>query len=128
MKPLALTLFAVLTSAALALTPHPFRTTSDDLLRRFHADSRSCPVPADPEHLCFTVRAATVVDVAEALEAYVLERRGAIERSPWQAANGAYSVALLMADRSWGKLELWLVERPGKLVEGRFEHHPLRRE
>jgi hypothetical protein len=124
-----LPLLAVLAfgSFAFALMPHPYRTTIDALMQRFHATEIACTAPTVPEHYCFLVDVASVVDVAEALEAYLLEHVGAIERGAWSSANGMFSVPLLLADRSWGRVELWVGDRPGGGVMGRFEHTPKRR-
>jgi len=112
------------TAAANGLATTPFRAVVDTLLERFHAASRPCDLALGEGDVCFVVKPAQVAHVAAALEAFVGEQGGAVQRGAWTSANGAHRVVLTLSDEAWGSLELWLVERTDHVVEGWFERHP----
>jgi hypothetical protein len=109
-------------SGGLATTP--YRSLVDDLLERFHAVVRPCRMALDDADLCFLVQPAHVALLAEALEAFIVDHAGSVVRGSWTSANGAHRVILKLTDETWGALELWLAERPDRVVEGWFERRP----
>lgn len=125
----ALALVLLLTGAGAAassggLATTPFRPLVDDLLERFHGVVEACDLVAGAGDVCFAVKPGSVAQLAEVLEGVIGDQAGAVERSEWTSANGAHRVVLMLADESWGTLELWLSERPDRLVEGWFERRP----
>jgi hypothetical protein len=109
-------------SGGLATTP--YRPLVDELLERFHAVVRPCGMALDDADLCFLVQPAHVALLAEALEAFIVDHAGSVVRGSWTSANGAHRVILKLTDETWGALELWLAERPDRVVEGWFERRP----
>jgi hypothetical protein len=109
-------------SGGLATTP--YRSLVDDLLERFHAVVRPCGMALDDADLCFRVQPAHVALLAETLEAFIVDHAGSVVRGSWTSANGAHRVVLKLSDETWGALELWLAERPDRVVEGWFERRP----
>jgi hypothetical protein len=106
------------------LAATPYRSLVDDLLERFHAVVRPCGMALDDADLCFLVQPAHVALLAETLEAFVADHAGSVVRGSWTSANGAHRVVLKLSDETWGALELWLAERPDRVVEGWFERRP----
>jgi hypothetical protein len=119
----AVLLVAGVAWSAGGLAATPFRAFVDDLLGRFHAVVRPC-TGAIEGGVCFVVQPSQVSLLAEVLEAFVEEHEGAVTRGPWTSANGAHRVVLKLVDETWGSLELWLAERPDRVVEGWFERRP----
>jgi len=110
--------------AAGGLASTPFGPLLDDLLGRFHAREQPCDLALGQGDVCFVVRPGHVALLAEAFEAFVADHDGAVQRGTWSSANGAHRVVLALPDPVWGSLELWLAERPGRLVEGWFVRQP----
>lgn len=106
------------------LATTPYRPLVDDLLERFHAVVRPCGIALDDADLCFLVQPTHVALLAETLEAFVADHAGSVVRGSWTSANGAHRVVLKLTDETWGALELWLAERPDRVVEGWFERRP----
>jgi hypothetical protein len=121
---LAFLLVAGVAWSAGGLATTPYRSLVDDLLERFHAVVRPCGMALDDADLCFLVQPAHVALLAETLEAFVLDHAGSVVRGSWTSANGAHRVVLKLTDETWGALELWLAERPDRVVEGWFERRP----
>jgi hypothetical protein len=116
-------LVAGLAWSAGGLAATPFRPLVDDLLERFHAVVRPCGLAVEGD-VCFVVQPSHVALLAVALEAFVDDHGGAVARGAWTSANGAHRVVLMLVDETWGSLELWLAERPDRVVEGWFERRP----
>jgi hypothetical protein len=126
-------LVAVLLVAGVAwsaggLATTPYRSLVDDLLERFHAVVRPCGMALDDADLCFFVQPAHVALLAETLEVFIVDHAGSVVRGSWTSANGAHRVVLKLTDETWGALELWLAERPDRVVEGWFERRPRARD
>jgi hypothetical protein len=117
-------LVASLAWSAGGLATTPYRSLVDDLLERFHAVVRPCGMALDDADLCFLVQPAHVALLAETLEAFIVDHSGSVVRGSWTSANGAHRVVLKLTDETWGALELWLAERPDRVVEGWFERRP----
>lgn len=124
---ITLVLVGALGAPVRAIGAAPFRALVDGLLERFHASTQPCEAAIAPAIVCFVVQPGQVASLAEALEELIEEHDGAVVRGPWSSANGAHRVVLMLADPTWGGVELWLAERPGRRVEGRLEHLPKRR-
>jgi hypothetical protein len=106
------------------LATTPYRSLVDDLLERFHAVVRPCSMALDEADLCFLAQPAHVALLAETLEVFIVDHAGSVVRGSWTSANGAHRVVLKLTDETWGALELWLVERSDRVVEGWFERRP----
>lgn len=124
---LVLLLAWALSASSWGLDDSPFPALIDELLKRFHASSVACEAAVAPALACFVADPGHAANLAEALESYLTEHGGGLQRGPWSSANGTHRVVLTLDDPTWGGVELWLVERPGPRVEGRFEHLPKRR-
>jgi hypothetical protein len=116
-------LMAGVAGSAGGLATTPFRPLVDDLLERFHALVRPCGLAVAGD-VCFVVQPSQVALLAEALEVFVDDHGGAVARGAWTSANGAHRVEIRLVDETWGTLELWLAERPDRVVEGWFERRP----
>ena len=106
----------------------PYGVLAADLLELLHAEEVACAVDLDATAVCFVVEPGRAAPLAEALEAFVLEGEGRLERGDWRSGNGAHRVTIAFEDDPWGGLEVWFAESGDARVDGRLEHVSRRRD